>query len=163
MKHKHKGHRHEWRHHDYYTMWCCDDFQVHRFIKCMRGVVGCEGPRFRYAADLPRTKLLFMYILLWVWSSICAMRCCNLSGGVALIVWFTTNGMCVKNNTILYVARASNSKRHCEHDLYCCLLPRCEALRTCRSGFPIATVVYGSKMRCSQGQDTGRKWFNVVT
>jgi len=24
-------------------------------------------------------------------------------------------------------------------DLYCCLLPRCEALRTCRSGFPIAT------------------------
>ena len=26
--------------------------------------------------------------------------CCNLSGGVALIVWFTTNRMCVKNNTI---------------------------------------------------------------
>ena len=26
------------------------------------------------------------------------------------------------------------------HDLYCCLLPQCEALRTCRSGFPIATV-----------------------
>jgi len=24
-------------------------------------------------------------------------------------------------------------------DLYCCLLPRCEALCTCRSGFPIAT------------------------
>ena len=48
--------------------------------------------------------------------------------------------MCVKNKTIIYVARASNSKRDCEHDLYCCLLPRCEALRTCRSGFPIATV-----------------------
>ena len=39
--------------------------------------------------------------------------CCNLSGGVALIVWFTTNGMCVKNNTIVYVARASSSKRDC--------------------------------------------------
>ena len=26
-------------------------------------------------------------------------------------------------------------------DLYCCLLSRCEALRTCRSGFPIATVL----------------------
>jgi len=25
-------------------------------------------------------------------------------------------------------------------DLYCCLLPQCEALRTCRSGFPIATT-----------------------
>ena len=24
-------------------------------------------------------------------------------------------------------------------DLYCCLLPQCEALRTCRSGLPIAT------------------------
>ena len=65
--------------------------------------------------------------------------CCNLSGGVALMVWFTTNGMCVKNNTIIYVARASNRKRDCEHDLYCYLLPQCEPLRTCRSGFPIAT------------------------
>jgi len=26
--------------------------------------------------------------------------CCNLSGGVALIVWFTTNGMCEKNKNI---------------------------------------------------------------
>jgi len=67
--------------------------------------------------------------------------CCNLSGGVAFIVWFTTNGMCGKNNTIICVARASNSKRDCKHDLYCCLLPRCEALCTCRSGFPIATSV----------------------
>jgi len=66
--------------------------------------------------------------------------CCTLSGGVALIVWFTTNGMCVKNNTIIYVAWASNGKRDCEHDHYRCLLPRCEALRTCHSGFPIATV-----------------------
>ena len=65
--------------------------------------------------------------------------CCNLSGSVALIVWFTTNGMCVKNNTMICVARASISKRDCEHDLYCCLLPRFEALRTCRSGCPIAT------------------------
>jgi len=24
-------------------------------------------------------------------------------------------------------------------ELYCCLLPQCEALRTCHSGFPIAT------------------------
>jgi len=49
--------------------------------------------------------------------------------------------MCVKDNTIIYVARASNSKRDCEHDLYCCLLPQCEALRTCCSGFPIATLL----------------------
>ena len=68
-----------------------------------------------------------------------ACCCCNLSGGVALIMWFTTNGMCVKNKTIIYEARASNSKRDCGHDLYCCLLPQCEALCTCFSGFLIAT------------------------
>jgi len=38
------------------------------------------------------------------------------------------------------VARTSNNKVISLGDLYCCLLPRCEALRTCRSGFPIATV-----------------------
>jgi len=37
-----------------------------------------------------------------------------LSGGVALIVWFTTSGMCVKNSTIIHVARASNSQRDCD-------------------------------------------------
>jgi len=78
-----------------------------------------------------------------------AEHCCNLSAGVALIVWFTTNGMCVKNNTIIYVPRATNSKRDCEHDLYCCLLPRCEALRACRSGFPIATALYNLPWRAS--------------
>ena len=40
--------------------------------------------------------------------------CCNLSGGVALIVWFTTNRMCVNNNTIIYGRQASNSKRDCD-------------------------------------------------
>jgi len=40
--------------------------------------------------------------------------CCNLSGSVVLIMWFTTNGTCVKNNTIIRVARASNSKRDCD-------------------------------------------------
>jgi len=28
------------------------------------------------------------------------LYCCNLTGGVALNMSFTTNGMCVKNNTI---------------------------------------------------------------
>ena len=41
-------------------------------------------------------------------------NCCNLSGGVALIVWFTTNGMRVNNNTIIYGRQASNSKRDCD-------------------------------------------------
>ena len=29
-----------------------------------------------------------------------AWLCCNLAGGVALIVWFTTNGICAKNKNI---------------------------------------------------------------
>jgi len=37
------------------------------------------------------------------------------------------------------VARTSNNRVISPGDLYCCLLPRCEALRVCRSGFPIAT------------------------
>ena len=33
-------------------------------------------------------------------------------------------------------------------DLYCCLLPRCEALRTSRSEFPIATLPYITPIGC---------------
>jgi len=65
--------------------------------------------------------------------------CCNLSGGVALNVWFTTNGMCAKNNNI-DMCREQVIIVFEARELYCCLLPRCEALHTCRSGFPIATL-----------------------
>ena len=41
----------------------------------------------------------------------------------------------------MYVARTSNNRVISSGDLYWCLLPRCEALRTCRSGFPIATAL----------------------
>jgi len=41
----------------------------------------------------------------------------------------------------LYVARTSNNRVILSGDLYCCLLPQCEALRTCLSGFSIATVL----------------------
>ena len=51
------------------------------------------------------------YVNTHLWNT--SIYCCNLSGGVALIVWFITNGMCVKNNTIIYVPQASNSKRDC--------------------------------------------------
>ena len=67
--------------------------------------------------------------------------CCNLSGGVTLIVWFTTNGMWAKNNNIYAWREQAIVKEIATHDLYCCLLPLCEALRICRSGFPIATVL----------------------
>jgi len=37
------------------------------------------------------------------------------------------------------VARTSYNRVIAVCDLYCCLLPQCEALRTCRVGFLIAT------------------------
>jgi len=40
----------------------------------------------------------------------------------------------------MYVARTSNNRVIAARDLYCCLLLQCEALRTRRSGFPIATL-----------------------
>ena len=77
-----------------------------------------------------------------------SLWCCNLSGGVALNVWFTTNGICVKNSTIhtVYVARTSNNRVIMACEFNCCLLPQCEALRTCRSGFPIATLNVGTAL-----------------
>ena len=47
--------------------------------------------------------------------------CCNLSGGVALIMWFTTNGMCAKNrNTYAWREKAiiieiRHSAKLCAH------------------------------------------------
>jgi len=64
---------------------------------------------------------------------------CNLSVGLALKVRFTTNGMCARRSTQIYVARTSNNRVISSGDLYCCLLPQCEALRTCHSSFLIAT------------------------
>jgi len=46
--------------------------------------------------------------------------CCNLSGGVALIVWFTTNGMCVKNSTI-HICGA-NKQQQSDHGMWTLLL-----------------------------------------
>jgi len=60
---------------------------------------------------------------------------------LAFNVRFTTKGMWAKNNIHIYVARTSNNGVIVECDLYCCLLPQCEAFRTIRSGFPIATTL----------------------
>ena len=39
-----------------------------------------------------------------------------------------------------YMARTSNNRVIVAHDVYCCLLPQCEALRTCCSGLLITTA-----------------------
>ena len=64
-------------------------------------------------------------------------KCCNLSVSVVVNVRFTTNGMCVKNNT--HVARTSRNRMSTTWDLYCCLVPQCEGLHTFCSAFLITT------------------------
>ena len=68
----------------------------------------------------------------------------------------------MKNNTTICVARASNSKIDCEHDLVCCLLPRCEALRKCRSGFPIATLVNSRDLSSLRAVFSQIRHFTVI-
>ena len=48
----------------------------------------------------------------------------------------------------IYVARTSNNRVIMACELYRCLLPQCEALRICRSGFPIATQSTQHHQRC---------------
>ena len=85
------------------------------------------------------TENLELSVIIMESGSTRASWCCNLSGGVALIVWFTTNGMCAKNENIYTWREQAMIREIATHNLYCCLLPWCEALRTCRSRFPIAT------------------------
>jgi len=66
-------------------------------------------------------------------------KCCNHVVSVVLNVRFTTNGMYVKNNTHIYVSQTSRNRMSTTWDIYCCLLPQCEALHTRRLGFPITT------------------------
>ena len=48
-------------------------------------------------------------------------------------------GCAWRTTPYVYVAQTSNRRVIMACELYCCLLPQCKALRTCRSGFPIAT------------------------
>jgi len=49
--------------------------------------------------------------------------------------------MWAKNKNIYAWREQAIMREIATHDLYCCLLPQCEAMRTCRSGFPIATIL----------------------
>jgi len=45
-------------------------------------------------------------------------KCCNLSVSVVLNVRFTTNGMCMKNNTHIFVVRTGRNRMSTTCDLY---------------------------------------------
>jgi len=85
---------------------------------------------------------LYLSLSLSVVSKSLAQLCCksgNHSVSVVLNVRFVTNGLYVKINTHIYASQTSRNRMSTTWDLYCCLLPQCEALHTCRLGFPITT------------------------
>jgi len=63
------------------------------------------------------------------------VNCCNHSAGVALECAVHHERNVREEKHCICVARSSNNRVIAACDLYCCLLPQCEALRTCRSGF----------------------------
>jgi len=64
-------------------------------------------------------------------------KCCSLSVSIVLNMRFTTNGMCMMNNS--HVARTCRNEMITTWDLCCCLVQQWEALRTCCSDFAITT------------------------
>jgi len=59
---------------------------------------------------------------------------------------------CTRRTTpYIYVARTRNNRVIMACELYCCLLPQCEALRIWRSEFPIATLPIGFYIKNKRG------------
>ena len=56
------------------------------------------------------------------------------------------------------MARTSNNRVIATCDLYCCLLPQCEALRTCRSGVPIAKLPSAATLSHQTALSIGSLW-----
>ena len=59
----------------------------------------------------------------------------------------TSYNACELGEQLIYVLMVSKGVIS-SGELYCCLLPQCEALRICRSGFPIATVAKSPQSHC---------------
>jgi len=62
----------------------------------------------------------------------------KVSKTVLLHAQCTTNGMCIRNSTYMYVAQIHSNKVSTGYNLYFCLRPQCEALHTCCLGPSIA-------------------------
>jgi len=76
--------------------WDFSDFlYVFHLIQCYR-----PGVYNLFAIGSHIAFICMKYGRQWVRVIFMRYYCCNLSGGVALIVWFTTSGMCAKSKNI---------------------------------------------------------------
>jgi len=74
--------------------------------------------------------------------------CCNLSSGVALNVWFTTNGMCMKNNNIHAWRKQAIIIEIATHVPFGLLAATVRSFAHLPRGFLIATVAYTLNKFC---------------
>ena len=78
-------------------------------------------------------------------------KCCNLSVSIALNMCFTTNGMCMTNNT--HVARTSRNKMITAWNLHCCLVQQCKGVRKGRGLVlkpPFSLIFYEKFITCAK-------------
>ena len=76
---------------------CCLDFQFLCQKLLAKVLMFCYKMSINIIFIEHRTRFITNQAGSFWWTSV---YCCNLSGGAALIVWFTTNGMCAKNKNI---------------------------------------------------------------
>jgi len=90
----------------------------------------CQQWRFQHSGSTrPSTTLYIVERELACFACLC--YCCNLSGGVALNMWFTTNGMCVKNNPIHI--RGANKQQKSDRGVEALPILTCERLNVMTS------------------------------
>jgi len=101
-----------------------------RFVVKRRDAVATSPLALRWMYDSPRTGCARSKIPKYMWRE------------QAIIEW----SWCVSDDdegTSMWTIECIDERPQrviMARDLYCCLRPQCEALRTCHSGFPIATL-----------------------
>ena len=111
--------------HFYAVKWCptCremvpDKLKIENGVQCLFNQFDC---RFLHLSFFNLDLFVFFTLISKRLVQPCC-KCCNFSVNVVLNVRFTTNWMCLKSNTHIYVAQTSRNRMSTTWNLYCCLL-----------------------------------------
>jgi len=117
-------------------IYCCLLPQCEALHTCCSGFSDCNKMVLCPGCEVRATCNLHKKNVQLVWFIVNRRGCCfNLSVGIALNVRFITNGMCAKDNIHIYMWHEQAIIGILSGDLYCCLLPQCEALRMPRLSY----------------------------
>ena len=122
--------------------WSCflrtlDAFRKSSPCEVYKKVLGASSRRLR-----PKTKLFAMEVRRTLEVHCLQVLQKSVATSPVVLRWLCDSprtGCAWRTTPYIYVARTDNNRVITACELYCCLLPQCEALRICRSGFPIAT------------------------